>query len=190
MDTYDTEGSNPDRYLKWAHGFVVVYCITSESSLDTARDYLETITQYQRITGKDIPISLVGNKTDLERYRTVSKMTGESLARQYECSFHETSAADDYRSVELVFHSVIRDIARVSERLMPLQPLFISEDKSGLLNPVPSQGLTHRTSFRRAKSPKSQDVKDSKKDDKDAKVIARRTTSTFRIFNKSFKIFN
>lgn len=117
-------------------------------------------------------------------------MTGESLARQYECSFHETTAADDYRSVELVFHSITRDIARVSERLMPLQPLFISEDKSGLLNPVGSQALTHRTSFRRAKSPKSQDVKDSKKDDKDAKVMTRRTTSTFRIFNKSFKIFN
>ena len=63
------ETSNPDRYLKWAHAFIVVYSITSQQSMDAARNYLETISQYQRITGKDIPISLVGNKTDLERYR-------------------------------------------------------------------------------------------------------------------------
>ena len=98
-------------------------------------------------------------------------MTGESLARQFECSLHETTAADDFRSVEKMFHSIIRDIARATERLMPLQPLFISEDKAGLLNPVSSHMFAQRTSFRRAKSPKSQDIKDSKKDDK---VLTRR----------------
>lgn len=60
---------SPDRYLKWAQAFVVVYSITSRPSFDDAHTYLETISQYQRITGKDLPVALVGNKMDLERYR-------------------------------------------------------------------------------------------------------------------------
>ena len=63
------EESNPDRYLKWANGFLVVYSITSQDSFEAARRYLESITKYLRITGKDRAISLVGNKLDLERYR-------------------------------------------------------------------------------------------------------------------------
>ena len=65
----DSERKSPDRYLKWAHAFVVVYSITSRTSYDEARSYLDTIAQYQRITGKDIPVAVVGNKMDLERYR-------------------------------------------------------------------------------------------------------------------------
>jgi len=67
----DLERKSPDRYLKWAHAFVVVYSITSRTSYDDARSYLDTIAQYQRITGKDIPVAVIGNKMDLERYRSV-----------------------------------------------------------------------------------------------------------------------
>ena len=69
--TQDNERKSPDRYLKWAHAFVVVYSITSRASYDEARSYLDTIAQYQHITGKDIPVAVVGNKMDLERYRSV-----------------------------------------------------------------------------------------------------------------------
>ena len=63
------EGSSPDRYLKWADGFIIVYSITNRQSYDMARTYLESVTQYQRITGKEKSVALVGNKMDLERYR-------------------------------------------------------------------------------------------------------------------------
>jgi len=66
----DKDRKSADRYLKWAHAFVVVYSITSRPSFDEARCYLDIITQYQRITGKDIPVAVVGNKMDLERYRS------------------------------------------------------------------------------------------------------------------------
>ena len=67
--------------------------------------------------------------------RTVSKAKGQGLATDYECSFYETAAAEDFDSVENVFHSLIRDIGRINERVMTLQPLFISEEKAAFLNP-------------------------------------------------------
>ena len=61
-----------ERYLKWAGAFVVVYSITSRSSFDIARSYLDSITHFLREAAKsDIPVALVGNKMDLERYRSV-----------------------------------------------------------------------------------------------------------------------
>ena len=79
----DNERKSPDRYLKWAHAFVVVYSITSRASYDEARSYLDIIAQYQRITGKDIPVAVVGNKMDLERYRLGSAFNGSTVAHSH-----------------------------------------------------------------------------------------------------------
>ena len=49
----------------------MVYSITSRTSLERARHYLEILAQYQRLAASDRPIILVGNKMDLERYRLV-----------------------------------------------------------------------------------------------------------------------
>ena len=69
------DDSNPDRYLKWAQGFLVVYSITSRASLERARRHLETLAAQQRLSGPgtqgERPVVLVGNKMDLERYRWV-----------------------------------------------------------------------------------------------------------------------
>ena len=60
---------------------MVVYSITSRSSYDEARAYLDTIAQYQHITGKDIPVAVVGNKMDLERYRSVRRQADCGVCR-------------------------------------------------------------------------------------------------------------
>jgi len=188
MDTYHAVnsiiGDNEDRYLNWAHGFAVVYSITSRPSFEIARTYLQLLTNKQRSRDKDIPITLIGNKQDLERYRTVSKLAGEELATTFEASFYESSAADDLVSVQRVFHDLLREISRVNDGpLTALQPLFISEDQQ-------AQNVSvGRTAIRRTKSPRTpESIKtDNKKDDK---LGPRRTVSTFKIFNKGFKIFN
>ena len=66
---YIQAGANDDRYLKWAQGYIVVYSITSRGSFDRARSYLDIINQYHRNNGRELPVALVGNKMDLERYR-------------------------------------------------------------------------------------------------------------------------
>lgn len=58
-----------ERYFKWASGIVVVYSITSRSSFEKARKYLDEINQFEKETNRDITVALVGNKIDLERYR-------------------------------------------------------------------------------------------------------------------------
>jgi GTPase SAR1 family protein len=62
--------SLPDDYLRWAGAIVVVYSITSRKSFTVAKAYLEAISQFTRESSRpDIPVALVGNKVDLERYR-------------------------------------------------------------------------------------------------------------------------
>ena len=63
------EDSDPQRYLRWADAFMVVYSITNRDSFQTVRKYLETIAQFIKAVGKDLPVAIVGNKIDLERYR-------------------------------------------------------------------------------------------------------------------------
>lgn len=64
--------------------------------------------------------------------RQVSKAEGSALATHYDSAFFETSAAEEYECVERVFHEMIREVLREQERCMPLRPLFISEDRSGM----------------------------------------------------------
>lgn len=196
-----------DRYLKWTHAVVIMYSITSRPTFDAARTYLDIINQYQRSSGRDLAVILVANKTDLERYRTVSKATGQALASEFECLFREISAADDEDSVRGVFRDVIREALHRSQAQSSsflassnLQPLFISEDKNSSLG----QQMTPRQALRRPKSPKSSTNdsvkkdsikdKDKEKEAKDAKdlKIPRKNasaSSAFKFFNKNFKLF-
>lgn len=49
------------------------------------------------------PMILVGNKTDLESERTVSREAGQALAGKWNCSFLETSAKNRANVTEVSF---------------------------------------------------------------------------------------
>ncbi|KAL5004577.1 hypothetical protein ScPMuIL_018033 [Solemya velum] len=172
MDTCDKEGTDTMRYLKWADAFMAVYSITNRPSFEKARDYLDLIHQHLKANSKELcPLALVGNKIDLERYRQIHKDEGHTLAGEYDCLFFETTAAEEFEYVEDVFHGVVHEIQRErGERPPHLQPLFISEDK------LASRG--------RPKSPRSAGEK------KDERPQSKKTSPSFKLFNKSFKIFN
>ena len=119
--------------------------------------------------------------------RTVSRNSGEDLALHFESSFYETSAADDYESVEQVFVDIVREMARVYERQMPLQALFISEDRSAA-SAVPYRRYKPVKLAGSAVSSPSEPVKKDSKDE--SKLSTRRTAAPFKFFNKGFKIFN
>ncbi|XP_046650846.1 ras-like protein family member 12 isoform X1 [Daphnia pulicaria] len=150
MDTCDKEGKDPERYLKWADGYLVIYSITQRSSFETAQRYLDGISQHLRLTTTyDAPLILIGNKVDLERYRTVSKPEGSSLAHFYNAAFFETSAAEEFSSVERVFHEAIREVIREQERYMPIRSLYFGNEESKSGNSF----LTHIDRSRRLRSP-------------------------------------
>ena len=122
---------------------------------------------------------------------------GEEEALHFECSFYETSAADDYESVEAVFVNVVREVARINDRQMPLQSLFISEDRSSTANSSSGGGYAYRRPRNSARvsssmAPVGGTTSDSaKKDPSDAKILTgggRKATAGFKFF--PFKIFN
>lgn len=169
MDTCDKENSDQNRYLRWADAYIIVYSITDRSSFERARTYLQVV----KTNTKDLPVALVGNKIDLERYRQVSKEEGNSLAGEFDCLFYETTAAEEFEYVEDVFHGILHEIRERADKQLNFQPLFISEEKFH----VTPRGV-------RPKSPK---ITADKKDDK---ATGKKNTSSFKLFNKSFKIFN
>ncbi|XP_045191707.2 GTP-binding protein GEM-like [Mercenaria mercenaria] len=79
--------------------FVVVYCITDRATFDIAVDLL---THIRDEVGSNKAIILVGNKSDLERKRTISQEEGRSAADACGCKYIELSAAFNHRVDELL----------------------------------------------------------------------------------------
>jgi Ras-related protein Rap-1A/Ras-related protein Rap-1B len=119
--------------MKNGQGFVLVYSITSQA---TFNDLLELRDQISRVKDThDVPMVLVGNKCDLglqqflfeefvinyiiefsclnffliEDERVVSKDQGQTLARQFNCTFLEASAKLKVNVPE-VFYDLVRQI--------------------------------------------------------------------------------
>ncbi|XP_037303117.1 ras-related protein Rap1-like [Manduca sexta] len=109
LDTAGTEQFTAmrDLYMKNGQGFVLVYSITAQSTFNDLQDLRE---QILRVKDKDdVPMVLVGNKTDLEAERVVGKEQGQNLARHFNCAFMETSAKAKIH-VNDVFYDLVRQI--------------------------------------------------------------------------------
>lgn len=114
LDVLDTTGqekysSMQEQYIRTGEGFMLVYSITSRQSFEQVM----TI-QQQILWRKDkdyFPIILVGNDWEMEGERQVSKQEGQSLARQFQCPFIETSAKSRI-NVDNAFYDLVREIRR------------------------------------------------------------------------------
>lgn len=111
MDTagLDEYSLFPSQYSIDVHGYVIVYSITSGKSFDVAKSIYDKLLD---ITGKvQVPVVLVGNKTDLHLERQVSSSEGRKLAEEWNALFLETSAKENL-SVSDVFHSLLSEIEK------------------------------------------------------------------------------
>ncbi|KAF7666761.1 hypothetical protein LDENG_00093710 [Lucifuga dentata] len=140
MDTCDQEGPvNPERYLSWAAGFLVVYSIDNLQSFEGCRSYLQTLAAHNKTLTTKTPIILLGNKLDMDRYRQVSTAEGAALASRFGCLFFEVSACLDFHAVQNVFHEAVRRTRREGQRGPPVQALYVGEEKALLsLSSLPS----------------------------------------------------
>ncbi|XP_073538906.1 GTP-binding protein REM 1 [Phyllobates terribilis] len=96
-----------DSALRMGHAYIIVYSVTDRSSFESAselRIQLRRTRQYE-----NIPIILVGNKTDLVRSREVSVEEGRACAVVFDCKFIETSAVLQHNVQEL-FEGMVRQI--------------------------------------------------------------------------------
>jgi Ras-related protein Rap-1A len=109
LDTAGTEQFTAmrDLYMKNGQGFLLVYSITAQSTFNDLQDLREQILRVKDM--EEVPMILVGNKCDLEDERVVGKDQGQGLARQWNCTFLETSAKSKI-NVNEIFHDLVRQI--------------------------------------------------------------------------------
>ncbi|XP_055452626.1 ras-like protein family member 12 [Psammomys obesus] len=130
MDTADQDTPrNCERYLNWAHAFLVVYSVDSRQSFEGSSSYLELLALHAKETQRGYPALLLGNKLDMAQYRQVTKAEGAALAGRFGCLFFEVSACLDFEHVQHVFHEAVREVRRELEKSPLSRPLFIPEEK-------------------------------------------------------------
>lgn len=80
-----------------ADAIVIVYSIIDRRSLKQAQDILDSVSSKAHC---NVPILLLGNKTDLEHLRQVSHDDVTLMTHQYRCRHCEISVAESYTAVD------------------------------------------------------------------------------------------
>lgn len=136
LQIWDTAGQERFRsiarsYFRKAHGVLLLYDVTSESSFLNVRAWVD---QIQDSTEDKIPMCVIGNKVDLREQlpegSCVSSLHGEKLAKAYGALFCETSAKEGTNVVETVLH-----LAREVKKNVKLRRESGSEVKLSQSNP-------------------------------------------------------
>ena len=90
-----------DQWIKLAKGFILVFALDDQESLDAIKTKIKRIEKHEK---SDLPIILVGNKCDLVNKRKITQQQGEDLAKSIKGKYYETSAlTDENGNVKTVF---------------------------------------------------------------------------------------
>lgn len=106
LQLWDTAGqeryhSITKQFFRKADGIIVMYDITARDTFTAVKYWLVSI---EEAVGENIPVLLLGNKTDNEHEREVPKGLGEHLAKDYSLIFYECSALSGHNTSESVLH--------------------------------------------------------------------------------------
>ena len=117
LQIWDTAGQERFRsiqasYYKGANGILVVYDITNRRSFEGLNSWLIEI---EKNGNKNVYKLLIGNKSDLEDERKVSKEEGKEFAEINGMEFFETSAKEDYQ-VQDAFIQLTRDVIKSKDK--------------------------------------------------------------------------
>ena len=117
LQIWDTAGQERFRsiqasYYKGANGILVVYDITNRSSFENLNSWLIEI---EKNGNKNVYKLLIGNKSDLDSQRKVSKEEGKEFAQINGMEFFETSAKENYQ-VQDAFIQLTRDVIRTKDK--------------------------------------------------------------------------
>ena len=93
-------------YYKGAKGAFIVYDITRKNSFESIDKWINDVTA---VADKKITIVLIGNKSDLEDQRQVTKEQGEDKANKLQLAFLETSAFSG-ENLEKAFQMMIKEV--------------------------------------------------------------------------------
>ena len=94
LQIWDTAGQDRFRslsqsYIRNGDAIILVYDITSDDTFQHVTTWMDAI---HNMAKQDVPIILVGNKTDMENERRITTEEGQKLAEKYKILFKEVSA--------------------------------------------------------------------------------------------------
>jgi GTPase KRas protein len=103
-----------EQYMRSGEGFILVYAINARPSFEEIQTFYQ---QILRVKDTDsIPLTLVGNKCDMENEREISTAEGKEMARKMGAKFVESSAR--YRiNVDEAYYSLVRSIRDANRKV-------------------------------------------------------------------------
>lgn len=137
LEVLDTAGQEEytalrDQWIREGEGFVLVYSITSRSSFNRIQKFYSLIQRVKEsssatsptsvaylgsqvsptmVNHGQVPVMLVGNKSDRVLEREISTQEGNALAKDMGCDFVEASAKNCI-NVEKAFYDVVRSLRK------------------------------------------------------------------------------
>lgn len=114
LEILDTAGTEQfvamrDLYMKTGQGFLLVFSITSASSLAELAGLRDEIIRIK--DDENVPIVICGNKADLEDQRAVPRTKGFSISQRWGAPYYEASARTR-TNVDEVFIDLCRQMLR------------------------------------------------------------------------------
>lgn len=94
-------------YYRDSHGAIIVYDITDQDSFNKACNWVKEL---RKVVG-DVPLCVVGNKSDLEKYRNVNQEEAEQYAASVNAKHYHTSAKLS-KGLDVVFLDIARKMLR------------------------------------------------------------------------------
>ena len=134
---FDTAGQEKYRslaanFLKKADGIILVYDITYKISFENLNKWLKDINE----NAKGLPIILIGNKTDLEENREVSKEEGNEFAKKIneEIEFYEASCKTGENIKEAIRFLVEKIYKKYQGKNMAEESIIIKKENKNKNN--------------------------------------------------------
>ena len=99
-------------YYRGCHVVLIVYDVTSKKSFENVTTWVECVDKFAK---SNVLRILVGNKTDLEDKRVISKEEGKKLAEENGLKFYEISTKTMNGLVEM-FEDVAKEYVQIYEQ--------------------------------------------------------------------------
>ena len=119
LQIWDTAGqerfrSMASNYYRHAYGVLIVYDITEKRTFENIDNWLKEI---RNNCGKDVEITLIGNKKDLTSEREVFTEDAKKYANKHKLVFYETSALyNKDKTIQNIFYDLAKRI-RMNDKL-------------------------------------------------------------------------
>ncbi|XP_052811735.1 ras-related and estrogen-regulated growth inhibitor-like [Mya arenaria] len=98
-----------EKHTKWGDGYILIYSLTDRASLTYLSEVKDIIT---KVKGRDCPLTLVGNKSDLISAREVNDEESSDFGQKFNCPKFEISVAETSQGVLEVMDEIMCQIKR------------------------------------------------------------------------------